>query len=102
MKEIQKNELWSDLNAYYMSILESISHSIALREKQYSVFEEVHGVSDDGSTRRIDMTAFQVCPRWTWHEAELDKNCLFSKIERREIKKWKKEMGKKKNTMSDK
>ncbi|PSN43635.1 hypothetical protein C0J52_16672 [Blattella germanica] len=31
----------------------------ALREKPYSVFEEVHGVSDDGSTRRIDMIAFQ-------------------------------------------
>ena len=31
----------------------------ALREKHYSVFEEVHGVSDDGSTRRIDMIAFQ-------------------------------------------
>ncbi|PSN57863.1 hypothetical protein C0J52_05647 [Blattella germanica] len=30
----------------------------ALREKHYSVFEEVHGVSDDGSTRRIDMIAF--------------------------------------------
>ncbi|PSN29362.1 hypothetical protein C0J52_28406, partial [Blattella germanica] len=31
----------------------------ALREKHYSVFEEGHGASDDGSTRRIDMIAFQ-------------------------------------------
>ncbi|PSN56416.1 hypothetical protein C0J52_09521 [Blattella germanica] len=29
-QEIKKNELWSDLNAYYILILESISHSIAM------------------------------------------------------------------------
>jgi hypothetical protein len=40
----------------------------------------------------------------TWHKAELDKNCLFSKAEKRGIKNWEREkgVGKKKNRMFDK